>query len=129
MSDTVLARFVPDRRIYIRDHVIIAIVGTAAVALVLMLMGNPDAWVAFIAAPLAVGVRGAYLASEDLTATWELTDGTLTGPGRNLPLADIEKVRRLGSAAQVIMRSGDKHLIKYQADPQAVAASIEGARA
>lgn len=129
MADRVLARFVPDRRIYIRDHVIIAAFGTAAVALVLTVMGNPDAWVAFIAAPLAVGVRGAYLASEDLTATWELTGGTLTGPGRTLPLAEIKTVRRLGSAAQVIMRSGDKHLIKYQADPQAVAASIEGARA
>jgi len=128
MPDGVIARFVPDRQTYIRDHVIIAVFGTVAVALVLIFMGNPDPWVALIAAPLAVGVRGAYLASDDLEATWELTDRTLTGPGRSLPLAEIRTVRRLGSAAQVIMQNGDKHLIKYLSDPQAVAARITGTR-
>jgi asparagine N-glycosylation enzyme membrane subunit Stt3 len=129
MADGVIARFVPDRRTYIRDHVIIAVFGTVAVALVLIFMGNPDPWVALIAAPLAVGVRGVYLASDDLVATWELSDSTLTGPGRSLPLAEIATVRRLGSAAQVIMQNGDKHLIKYLADPGAVAAKINETRA
>jgi hypothetical protein len=129
MSDAGTVTIRPDRRIYIRDHLIIAAFATVAVALVLIFMGNPDPWVALIAAPLAVGVRGAYLASDDLEARWELTDSTLAGPGRNLPLAEIRTVRRLGSAAQVIMQNGDKHLIKYLADPQAVAATITGTRA
>jgi hypothetical protein len=128
MPEHIIARFAPDRRVYIRDHVVIAVAATAVVAAVLWFLGNADVWVAFIAAPIAIGVRGAYLASEELTVTWELTDRALNGPGRIVPLADIETVRTLGSAAQVITRSGDKHLMKYMADPRAVAARIEEVR-
>jgi hypothetical protein len=128
MPERVVARFTPDRKVYLRDHVIIAVAATALVAAALWAIGNADVWVALIAGPLAIAVRAAFLASEELSAVWELTDHSLNGPGRSVPLADIETVRTLGSAAQVITRSGDKHLMKYMADPRAVAARIEGER-
>jgi hypothetical protein len=128
MPERVVARFTPDRKVYLRDHVIIAVAATALVAFALWAIGNADVWVALIAGPLAIAVRAAYLASEELSAVWELTDRSLNGPGRNLLLSDIETVRTLGSAAQVITRSGDKHLMKYLADPKAVAARIEEER-
>jgi hypothetical protein len=104
------------------------VVATAAVAVFLWAVGNADVWVALIAGPVAIAVRGGYLASEELSVVWELTDRSLNGPGRNLLLSDIETVRTIGSAAQVITRSGDKHLMKYMADPKAVAARIEEQR-
>ena len=128
MPERVLARFAPDRRVYIRDHVVIAIAATAVVAAALWFLGNAEIWVAFVAAPLAIAVRGAYLASEELAVAWELTDRSLNGPGRTVPLAEIETVRTIGSATQVVTRSGDKHLMKYMADPKAVAARIVGER-
>jgi hypothetical protein len=126
MSDRVRARFTPDRAIYLRDHILMAIAASAAIAALLWALGNADIWVAFVAAPLAIAVRGVYLASEELAVVWELTDTSLNGPGRTLPLAEIATVRTLGSAAQVITRAGEKHLMKYMADPKAVAARIEG---
>jgi hypothetical protein len=126
MAERVVARFTPDRKVYLRDQAIVAVAATALVAAALWAMGNADVWVALIAGPLAIAVRAAYLASEELSAVWELTDRSLNGPGRSVPLAEIETVRTLGSAKQVITRSGDKHLMKYMADPKAVAARIEG---
>jgi hypothetical protein len=126
MAERVVARFTPDRKVYLRDQAIVAVAATALVAAALWAMGNADVWVALIAGPLAIAVRAAYLASEELSAVWELTDRSLNGPGRSVPLAEIETVRTLGSATQVITRSGDKHLMKYMADPKAVAARIEG---
>jgi hypothetical protein len=128
MAERVVARFTPDRKVYLRDQAIVAVAATALVAAALWAMGNADVWVALIAGPLAIAVRAAYLASEELSAVWELTDRSLNGPGRSVPLAEIETVRTLGSATQVITRSGDKHLMKYLADPKAVAARIEGER-
>ncbi|MGI1662859.1 hypothetical protein ACRDNQ_11515 [Palleronia sp. KMU-117] len=126
MPDRVRARFGPDRRIYLRDHAIMAVAASAAMAALLWAVGNTDVWVAFVAAPLAIAVRGAYLASDELAVVWELTDAALNGPGRTVPLTQIETVRALGSAAQVVTRGGDKHLIKYLADPKGVAARIKG---
>jgi hypothetical protein len=129
MPDPVIARFAADRRTYIRDHLILAVFASLAVMVVLYLMGNDDAWVAFIAAPLAIAVRGFYLASDDLHAVWELTGSGLSGPGgRHVNLGDIQTVRTLGSATQIVTRGGDKHLMKYMADPRAVAARIDAER-
>jgi roadblock/LC7 domain-containing protein len=44
-------------------------------------------------------------------------------------LAEIDKLRTLGSAVQVITRSGDKHLLKYLADRPRVVAEIEATMA
>jgi hypothetical protein len=76
----------------------------------------------------AVAVRGGYLASDELQARWDLTDRRLLGPlTRAVPLADIRLVRGLGSAVQVVTRSGDKHLIKYQADRTETEARLRAA--
>ncbi|WP_369410584.1 hypothetical protein [Parasedimentitalea denitrificans] len=50
----------------------------------------------------------------------------MTGPAeRNIPLTQIERVRTMGSYVQVVTKSGDKHLIKYLADPAGAARTIE----
>ena len=57
---------------------------------------------------------------------WTLTDTALTGPAeRNIPLNQIARVRTMGSYVQVVTKAGDKHLIKYQADPAATTRAIE----
>ena len=67
--------------------------------------------------------------SEALSDRWRLTKTRLIGPGgRILPLSSIQTVRPILGAVQVITRSGDKHLIKYLADPDAVADRIARAR-
>ena len=61
--------------------------------------------------------------------TWQLTDKRLLSPtGMAVPRAEIADVRTIISAAQVITRKGDKYLIKYQADPKAVAETIRTGR-
>ena len=96
--------------------------------IILWLIGNPYVWTG-APAGLAAGMRAWYLASEELTATWEMTDDTtLTGPGpRNVALNQIEAVNTMGSFVQIVTKGGDKHLIKYQADPAATKAAIERA--
>lgn len=128
-GERVVERFEPDRATYIRDHTWLAALGMVGAVGVLYLLGNPDYWVGAPAALLAVGVRGAYLASEALTDRWDLTDRRLLGPAqRAIPLADIAAVRRIGSAVQVVTAGGDKHLLKYLAQPADVQARIEAAR-
>ncbi|SIO46938.1 hypothetical protein SAMN05444722_2365 [Rhodovulum sp. ES.010] len=128
-DERAVARFRADRGTYIKAHLLLALVGGAVATAVLAAIGNPHPWVGIVAAVLGVGVRGAYLMSEELSAVWTLTDRALVGPdGRRVLLENVEKVRKLGSAAQVITRTGDKHLIKFLADPDAVRAQIDGAR-
>lgn len=126
-GETVLDSFAADRGIYIRDHLIMALVGAAAAMLVLHWIGEVW-WVGAPAAFAAIAVRGFYLASDDLTAHWDLTEKRLLGPqGRSVPLGQIKALRALGSAVQVITTGGDKHLIKYLATQSAVRARIEAA--
>jgi hypothetical protein len=123
------ATFRPDRTAYIRVHAWMAAAGMAGAMAVLWFMGSPHVWTGAVGALAAVAIRGWYVASEELAVTWDLTDTRLTGPGwRDMALADIETVRGLGSAVQVITVSGDKHLLKYLADPGAAKAQIEAAR-
>ena len=69
--------------------------------------------------------RAAYLASEALAETWRLTDRRLLGPGgRAIPLAQVQSARAFLGSVQVTTTSGDRHLIKYQADPAATANRI-----
>ena len=121
-------RFTPDRATYIRAHVLLAVVGGIAATVVLYAMGNPHGWVGIVAAVLGIGLRGAYLKSEELGHVWTLTETDIEGPGgQRIPLASIEKVRVIGSAAQVITHDGHKHLIKFLAEPAAAKAAIEAA--
>jgi hypothetical protein len=126
MSERVIARFRPDRSVYIRAHLIMAFVGIVGVAIILHLAGNAHVWVSLVAVPIAIAIRAVYLAPEELSATWELTERCLTGPSGNpVLLRDINLVRTLGSAAQVVTHAGDKHLMKYLTDPKRTATEIQ----
>lgn len=122
--------FSPDRSTYIRTNAWLAAVAMAGAMIVLWLIGNPYPWTGAPAGLAAVGIRAWYMASEELVATWTMTDTTLTGPGlRKVALNQIEAVNTMGSFVQIVTKGGDKHLIKYQADPAATKAAIERALA
>jgi hypothetical protein len=122
--------FRADRATYWREHAWIAAVAMALGMGVLWAMGNPHVWTGAVGGLFAVAVRAFYLASDEASAEWVLTDTELKGPeNRRVRLAEIDKLRTLGSAVQVITRSGDKHLLKYLADRPRVVAEIEAAMA
>jgi len=126
-GETLIARFTGSRTTYIKEHVMLGAIGAVGATGVLMAMGNPHAWTGAVGALLAIAVRGVYVASEQVGMTWQLTDKRLITPtGMGLHRGDIQKVRTIFSAAQVVTRSGEKFMIKYQADPAATAAMIEG---
>ncbi len=127
-GERVLASFRPDRATYLRDHAWLAVVAMALGMAVLWAVGNPHVWTGAVGGLAAVAVRGFYLASDELHARWDMTDRRLLGPlTRAVPLSEIKTVRGLGSAVQVVTRSGDKHLIKYQADRAGTEARIRAA--
>ncbi|WP_367647702.1 hypothetical protein [Ruegeria arenilitoris] len=128
MADPVI--FTPDRGTYIRTNAWLAAGAMAGAMIVLWLIGNPYVWTGAPAGLAAVVVRAWYLASEELVANWEMTETTLTGPGpRKVALNQIAAVNILGSFVQIVTKGGDKHLIKYQANPAATKAAIERAMA
>lgn len=129
-GEKMLREIVPDRARYWRDNAILALVGMLAVGVVLVLIGSPHAAIGALGAPLAVGVRAVYLASETLGARWWLTSHRLVLPGaRAVGLLEVETVRKLLGDVQVVTRAGDKHLMKHVADPEALVADITAARA
>lgn len=120
--------FMPDRGAYLRSHTTLAAVAMGGAMLVLWLIGERHIWAGAVAALAAIGVRGWYLASEELSAAWRLTDTAVAGPGgQSVPLAQIVRVRSLGNFVQIITRDGMKYLIKYQADPAATTATLRRA--
>ncbi len=126
---TPLARFPADKQAYIQTHLTLAAVAMALAMVILWLMGSPHIWTGAVAGLSGITARGWYLASEQLAEIWEIRDDTLVGPDdRRVPLKQIETLRSLSSFVQVITTGGDKHLIKYQADPAATLAAIERAR-
>lgn len=127
-GEALLADFRADPAVYWRSHLILAVVGGAIAGAILLAMGNPHPWVGPVAAALALGVRGAYTASETFALRWHLTSHRLTGPGgRDIRLADIVSARPFMGDVQIITRSGDKHLLKYPANSAAVADRISRA--
>lgn len=124
-GETVLAEFRADRLAYWRGHLILAVVLGTAAGLFLVWQGNPYPVAGPFGAVLAIGARAAYLASEALHETWRLTDRRLLGPGgRAIPRAQIRDARAILGSVQITTTSGDRHLIKYQADPAATASRI-----
>lgn len=120
--------FQGDLATYVKEHILLAALGSVAAVGVLMAMGNPHAWTGVVGAVMAIGARGVYVASEQLGFVWTLTDNALVAPsGKEVPLRDIAAVRRIFSAVQVVTQSGDKFMIKYQPDPPATRAIIEAA--
>lgn len=128
-GETVVAEFTADRTAYWRGHLVLAVILGAAAGLVLLWQGNPYPVAGPLGAVIAIGARAAYLASEALTETWRLTDRRLLGPGgRAIPRAQLQSARPFLGAVQVTTTTGDRHLVKYQADPAATATRIMGGR-
>lgn len=124
-GEAVLAEFRADRTAYWRGHLVMVVALGAAAGLFLMWLGNPYPVAGPAGAAIAILGRAAYLASEALSDVWRLTDRRLLGPGgRAIPRAQIAGARPFLGAVQVVTRAGDKHLIRYLADPAAAAATI-----
>ena len=125
-----MTEFRPDKSTYIRTHVVMTAIAMAIGMGALWLAGNPHIWTGAVGGFAAVVVRGWYMASELLNEVWVMDDTSLSGPyERYTTLNNITKVRTLAGSVQLVTASGDKHLIKYQADTQAVIDQINAARA
>ena len=123
-----MTEFPADRTAYIRSHTWMAAAAMGGAMLVLWLMDNPYVWTGAPAGLAAIVLRGWYLASEELNFVWAIEGSDLVGPGeRRVALSNIEKVNTMGSYVQIVTKTGDKHLIKYQADAAATKAAIERA--
>ena len=128
-GERLLATFRPDRGVYLRNTLILIVVFGTLAGLVLLALGTPHPWTGPVAALLGVGARAWFLASEALTAEWRLTERRLLGPaGQVIARADLEDARKVFGDVAVIRRGGEKFLIKYPADPEAVIASLTGGR-
>jgi len=129
MDDQVIARFSGDKAVYVRVHVIMALVGAVMLSGGLYLIGNPDWWVGIIGSFAGIAMRGYYIASEQLGFVWGLTPTHLNAPNeRAIALREIETVRSLLGSVQVITDAGEKFLIKYQAEPERVISEINRAK-
>jgi hypothetical protein len=118
-----------DRGRYWRDHAIMALVGMAGAGTVLWLIGSDHAAIGALGAVLALGVRGAYLAREQLSLRWLVTDRRVILPGGGaVMLLEVETLRKLMGDLQIITRGGDKHLIKHLPDAEAARATIAEAK-
>ncbi len=125
MSDTV---FRPDRTQYWRDQAWLAAGAMAIGMAILWAMGNPHVWTGAVGGLLAIGLRAGVMASEELAHEWRMSNSTLSGPsGRQVALSEIARLRRLGSAVQVMTKAGDKYMIKFNADAAAVLATLRRA--
>ncbi len=128
-GEKMLREIRPDRGRYWRDHAVMAAVGMAGVGAVLLAIGSPHAAIGALGAPLAVGARALYLASESLGARWWLTSQRVLLPGaRSVGLLEVETVRKLLGDVQIITRSGDKHLLRHIAEPEKLVSDITAAR-
>lgn len=128
-GETVIASFTGDGPTYWREMAWQAALAMALGMGVLWAMGNPHVWTGAVGGLAAIAVRAFYLASDELKVRWDLTDRRLLGPGpRAITHENIVQVRGILSAVQVISASGDKYLLKYQADKDAVIAAINRAR-
>jgi hypothetical protein len=124
-GERVLAEFRADRVAYWRGHLVMVVALGAGAGLFLMWQGNPYPVAGPVGAAVAIFGRAAYLASEALSDVWRLTDRRLLGPGgRAIPRGQIAAARPFLGSVQVVTRAGDKHLIRYLADPAAAAATI-----
>lgn len=120
--------FYPDRATYWRMHLIMAVLLGAGAGLVLLALSNPYPVMGPVGAALAIAARAAFVAPEALAEKWVLGDTYLTGPtGRNLSLGAIKTARVVFGSVQIVTHSGDKHLIKYLAAPDAAAEAIRAA--
>ncbi|MFE3837369.1 hypothetical protein [Pseudogemmobacter sonorensis] len=124
----VLARWMPDRRSFWQRTFYMAVIFGFVAVWTLYLLDNPYLWTAPLAAFIAVFGRAAYLKSEILAQGWVMTETTLNGPqGRIVPLASVAEVKSFLGDVVIVTRAGEKHLIKYPADPEPVVRRIKAA--
>ncbi|MBM2321715.1 MULTISPECIES: hypothetical protein [Marivita] len=124
-----MIEFKPDMTTYIRAHAVMTAFAMAAGMLILWALGNPHVWTGAVGGFAAVALRGWYMADEIMDEVWTMNNTSLTGPyERKARLDDITKVRTIAGSVQIITKSGDKHLIKYQPDTGAVIDQINAAR-
>jgi len=129
-DERVITSFTGDRMTYWREMAWAAVVAMLGGMAVLWLMDNPYIWTGAVGGLFAIAIRAFYLASDELKVRWDLTNDRLLGPGgRIAPLHTITAVRSFLSAVQVVTSDGNKHLIKFQADKDAVIRAIDRARA
>ena len=127
-GETVLHTFRPDRGAYLRDNAWMAALAMAGGMAILWLIGNPHIWTGAIGGLAAIALRAWYLASEELAVQWDLTEHRLLGPGgRVVQLAEIKALNLLASTVQIVTTTGDKHLLKYQADRNATRRRLRAA--
>ena len=129
-GEVLLETFRPDRGVYLRNTLILMVIFGVIAGGVLVAIGDPNPWVGPLAAILGIGARAWFLASEALAAEWRLTDRRLLGPaGQVIARADLIEARKVFGEVAVVTRSGEKFLIKYPANPEAVIATLRGVRA
>jgi hypothetical protein len=137
MSEPLVLR--ADRAAYLRTHAWLAALAMAGGMGILWAMGNPHVWTGAVGGLAAIALRAWYVSDEELGLDWRLTPTHLEGPARamegapaapawRVALPEIAQVRTMGSFVQVVTVAGDKHLLKYMADPPAVVARIDAAR-
>lgn len=124
-GEDIVQSFSADRATYWRDHAWMAAVAMAAGMVILWAIGNPHVWTGAIGGLAAIAIRGFYIASDELNVRWDMTNERLLGPQtRIVPLESIKDVRTIANSVQVITTTGDKYLLKYQADREATKAAI-----
>ena len=124
-GEDIVQSFSADRATYWRDHAWMAAVAMAAGMVILWAIGNPHVWTGAIGGLAAIAIRGFYIASDELNVRWDMTNERLLGPQtRIVPLESIKDVRTIANSVQVITTTGDKYLLKYQADRHATKAAI-----
>ncbi|MCA8881427.1 MAG: hypothetical protein KDA73_16070 [Rhodobacteraceae bacterium] len=124
-AEAVRARFPASRAAHVRGQVVLAALAAIFAAVALFALGSPHVWMGPFGAVLAIGARGIYLAPDEISQCWTLTaNGLIASDGRTAALREIDTVRRLGSAVQVVTRSGDKFLLRHLSSPQAACARI-----
>ena len=128
-GEEVLTSFRADRATYTRTNTWMAVLAMALGMGVLWFLGNPHVWTGAVGGLLAVTIRAAYLMSEELSVRWDLTNMRLLGPmDRAIRLGEIKELNKLGSVVQVVTNSGNKYLVKYQADPAETIRKINAAK-
>lgn len=128
-GEEVLTSFRADRATYVRANTRLAAAAMAAGMAVLWVIGNDHVWTGAIGGLLAVTLRTFYLMSEEMSVRWDLTNRRVLGPqSRVIALGDIAKLNTIGNMVQIVTNSGDKHLIKYQADRAATVDTIRNAQ-
>jgi hypothetical protein len=121
-GEKIVTEFRPDTQVYWRAHLVMAVLLGIGAGLVLLWLRNPYPVIGPVGAVLAIAARAAFVQSEAMGEVWRLTDRRLLGPaGRVVTLVQLQAARPFLGAVQVTTTTGDRHLIKYQADPAAVA--------